>query len=227
MYELNKKKLRNHYKIGDIMYIELIFKTIALYFLIIFAYRIMGKKEVGELSIIDFIVTILIAELAAISIEETSKSIFTSIVPIFVIVFIQILLSYISLKSNKIRDFFEGKPTVIIKQGKVVFSQMVKLRYTLDDLLTQLREQGIKSIEEVDYAVLENNGELSVFQNTKDYPIPLIMDGVVDYGILKEIGKNKKWLEKLLKDNNVQLENIFYAFYRNNKTYMIKKDDLL
>lgn len=209
------------------MYLILILKTIALYFIIILAYRIMGKKEVGELSIIDLIVTFLIAELAAISIEEIDKSIFTSIIPIFSLVFIQIFLSFISLKSNKIRDFFDGKPTVIIKNGKIVFSQMSKIRYTLDDLLSQLREQGIKSIEEVDYAVLENSGELSVFQNTKDYPIPLIMDGIVEESTLKEIGKNKKWLDKLLKDNNVKLENVFYAFYRKDKTYLIKKDELL
>lgn len=222
-----KKKYIKHNLIGDRMYIILILKTIALYFLIILAYRIMGKKEVGELSIIDLIVTVLIAELAAISIEEESRSIFTSIIPIFSLVFIQIVLSFISLKSNKIRDFFDGKPTVIIKNGKVVFSQMSKIRYTLDDLLSQLREQGIKSIEEVDYAVLENSGELSVFQNTKDYPIPLIMDGVVEESTLKEIGKTRKWLDKLLKDNNVKLENVFYAFFRKDKTYLIKKDELL
>jgi uncharacterized membrane protein YcaP (DUF421 family) len=222
-----KKKYIKHNLIGDRMYIILILKTISLYFLIILAYRIMGKKEVGELSIIDLIVTVLIAELAAISIEEESRSIFTSIIPIFSLVFIQIVLSFISLKSNKIRDFFDGKPTVIIKNGKVVFSQMSKIRYTLDDLLSQLREQGIKSIEEVDYAVLENSGELSVFQNTKDYPIPLIMDGVVEESTLKEIGKTRKWLDKLLKDNNVKLENVFYAFFRKDKTYLIKKDELL
>lgn len=209
------------------MYISLMFKTMLLYFIIILAYRIMGKKEVGELSIIDFIVTVLIAELAAISIEEEKNSIFTSVVPIFSLVFVQIILSYISMKSNKVRNFFDGKPTVIIKNGQVVFNQMVKMRYTLDDLLSQLREQGIKSIEEVDYAVLENSGELSVFKNTKEYPLPIIMDGVVDDDILKEIGKNRRWIEKLLKDNNVLLENVFYAFYKKNKTYLIKKSDLL
>lgn len=209
------------------MYIILSLKTIILYFIIVLSYRIMGKKEVGELSIIDLIVTILIAELAAISIEEAKRSIFTSIVPIFIIVLIQITLSYLSLKSNKIRDFLDGKPTVIIKNGKVVFSQMTKLRYTLDDLLSQLREQGVKNIEEVDYAILENSGELSIFKNTKEYPMPIIMDGVVDYQILKEIGKNEEWLQQLLKENHVDLENIFYAFYRNKKTYMIKKDDLI
>lgn len=104
---------------------------------------------------------------------------------------------------------------------------MTKLRYTLDDLLSQLREQGIKNIQEVDYAVLENSGELSVFQNTKDYPIPIILDGVIDYDILKEIGKNEYWIQTLLSKNNVKLEEVFYAFYTRQKTYMIKKTDLL
>lgn len=209
------------------MYLILGTKTLILYIVIIIAYRIMGKKEVGELSIIDLIVTILIAELAAISIEEVKKSIFVSIVPIMVLVIIQIGLSYFSLKNQKLRDFIDGKPSVIIKNGRVVFSQMTKLRYSLDDLLSQLREKGIKNIEEVDYAVLENSGNLSVFQNTKDYPIPIILDGVVDYDIVKEIGKNKKWIEKLLKNNHVDLEEIFYAFYTHDKTYIIKKTDLL
>ena len=131
------------------------------------------------------------------------------------------------MKSNKIRNFIDGKPTVIIKNGKVVFSKMTKLRYTLDDLLSQLREQGIKNIQQVDYAVLENSGELSVFQNTKDYPIPIILDGVIDYDILKEIGKNEYWIQTLLSKNNVKLEEVFYAFYTHKKTYMIKKSDLL
>lgn len=176
------------------MYITLVLKTFCLYFLIVLAYRIMGKKEVGELSIIDLIVTILIAEMAAICIEETKKSIFASIVPIFTLVAIQVILSYICMKSNLIRNFIDGKPTVIIKNGKIVFSKMTKLRYTLDDLLNQLREKGIKSIDEVDYAVLENSGELSVFQNTKDYPMAVILDGVVDYEIVKEIGKDENGL---------------------------------
>lgn len=222
-----KKYSRNHYKIGDNMYIILIIKTIILYFVITLAYRIMGKKEVGELSIIDLMVTFLIAEMAAICIEETKESVFVSIVPIITLVIIQISLSYICMKSNKIRNFIDGKPTVIIKNGKVVFSKMTKLRYTLDDLLSQLREQGIKNIQEVDYAVLENSGELSVFQNTKDYPIPIILDGVIDYDILKEIGKNEYWIQTLLSKNNVKLEEVFYAFYTHKKTYMIKKSDLL
>jgi len=187
----------------------------------------MGKKEVGELSVIDLIVTILIAELAAICIEDVKESIFVSIVPIIVLVAIQIFVSYISLKSESIRNFIEGKPSVIIKDGKVDFTQMTKLRYSLDDLLSQLRQNGVRSIEEVDYAVLENNGELSVFQNTKEYPMPIILDGKIDYETVKQIGKTEKWINNLIKQNKINVEEIFYAFYQKDKTYIIKKNDLL
>lgn len=209
------------------MYFEIIFKTTLLYFIIILAYRIMGKKEVGQLSIIDLIVSLLIAELAAISIEDTDLSIFRSIVPIFVLVVIQVLLSFLSLKNSNFRKSVEGSPTVIIREGKIKFNEMTKLRYSLDDLITQLREQGIKSIEEVSYAVLENDGKLSVFQNTKDYPMPIIMDGVINNEVLKDINKNTNWVMKILKDRNLKLQDIFYAFQTKEKTFIIKKSDLL
>ena len=205
----------------------LIFKTIVLYLIITISYRIMGKKEIGELSVVDFFVTILMAEIAALSIEEKNMSIFYTITPIVTLIIIQKLLSHISLKSTRIRNFIDGKPSVIIKGGKLVFSEMTKLKYSLDDLLSQLREKGIESIEKVDYAVLENNGTLSIFQNMKDYPFPLIMDGEVDYNILKEIGKDKLWLDNLLISNKIDIKDIFYAFYRKNKTYIIKKTDLV
>lgn len=209
------------------MYLNMCLKTIALYFIIVLAYRIMGKKEVGELSIIDLIVTILIAELAAICIENYKSSIFVSLIPIISLVVIEVSLSYITLKSSKIRNIIDGKPNVIIKAGKVCFNQMTKLRYSLDDLITQLREKGIKSIEEVDYAVLENSGTLSVFQKTKDYPLPIILDGTIDYDVLKEIKKDTLWVYKMLEKNNLELEDVFYAFYTKEKTYIIKKKDLI
>lgn len=209
------------------MYLNMCLKTIFLYFLIVLAYRIMGKKEVGELSIIDLIVTILIAELAAICIEDYKSSILVSVIPIISLVVLQILLSYISLKNMRIRNLIDGRPSVIIKAGKVCFNQMTKLRYSLDDLISQLREKGIKSIEEVDYAILENSGTLSVFQKTKDYPLPIILDGVIDHEVLKEIKKDTVWIYKLLEKRNLKLEDIFYAFYTKEKTYIIKKSDLL
>lgn len=185
----------------------------------------MGKKEIGKLSIIDLIVSILIAELAAISIEQYESSIFISIIPILCLVIIEVLFSYVGMKNPKFRKLVEGSPVVIIKNGKLNFEAMSKMRYSLDDLISQLREQSIKNIEEVNYAVLENNGKLSVFEKETEYPLPIILDGKIDEEVLKDMNKDEKWVHNILKKNNITLENVFYAFYTKNKTYIIKKQN--
>lgn len=207
------------------MYINLVIKTTVLYVYIMLCYRLMGKKEVGKLGIIDLIVSVLIAELAAMSIESDETSILVSLIPIAVLVVIQISLSYISLKSVKVRKLIDGSPKIIINKGKVDFKEMSKLRYSLDDLISQLREQSIKSIEEVKYAILENNGKLSIFTDDNIYPMPIIVDGVIDNYTINNMNKDISWVYNLLKKNNIELENVFYAFYTKNKTFIIKKDD--
>lgn len=211
-------------------YIIVLERTVLFYVIITFLYRFMGKREVGQLGIVDLIVSILIAELAAISIDNREESVFLSIIPIIVLVLIQIVMSYISLKSAKVRDAFDGTPSVMINRGVVNFKEMVRQRYNLDDLLTQLREQHIRTIEEVDYAILESSGKLSVFQkeNNKfgDYPLPLILDGVIQPETLTQIKKSKAWIERTLKDYQVKMEDVFYAFYKNKGLYIIKKSDL-
>ncbi len=208
------------------MYFMLAFKTFILYIYIIICYRIMGKKEVGKLSIIDLIVSILIAELAALSIEDNEKSILISIVPIAVLVIIQLIFGYITLKSPKIRTLMDGNPTLLINKGKINFREMSKLRYSLDDLVAQLREQQVKNIDTVNYAVLENNGKLSVFTDNNEYPLPIIMDGVINKQALIDMKKNVNWVNNILKKKNVELNDVFYAFYTKEKTYIIKKDNI-
>ena len=178
----------------------------------------------------DFIVSIFIAEMAAISIENPNKSILVSLIPILLLVIMQVLISYISMKNNKTRNIIDGVPSVIINKGKVNFKEMQKQRYNLDDLLNQLRNKSIKSIEEVDYAVLETSGKLSIFQKKDDlgrnYPLPLILDGVLDKETLKQIQKTEEWLHIELEKQNTKIENIFYGFYKDKNLYIIEKDKI-
>lgn len=208
------------------MYFNIIFKTLVLYVYIAICYRIMGKKEVGQLGIIDLIVSILIAELAAMSIEEIDRSIFVSLIPIAILVILQISLSYIALKSNAFRKFIDGSPQVIINKGKVDFKQMQKIRYSLDDLISQLREQGVKNINDVNYAILENNGKLSVFNDNNVYPMPIIIDGTIDVDTVKNMKKDLNWVYNILDKNKLKLEDVFYAFYTKDKTYIIRKNEI-
>ena len=192
----------------------------------------MGKREVGQLGIVDLIVTILIAELVAISVEDTSKSILNSVIPIMSLVLLQIILSYSSLKNPKIREILDGTPAFIIKNGKINYNEMVRQKYNLDDLLTQLREKGYRNIEDIEYAILENNGTLSVFTYNKfrtksPLPMPIILDGKVQYETLDEMGKNIDLVYNMLKKKNLKLEDIFYAFYKDKNVFIIKYGDLL
>lgn len=209
-------------------YLIISFRSFLFYIMIVLVYKVMGKREIGELSIIDLIVSLFIAELVAISIENYNESSLITIIPIIIIVFLQLLTSKISLKNKKVRDILDGKPSVIVNRGKVNFKEMLKQRYNLDDLLVQLRNQSIKSIEEIDYAILETNGKLSVFKkdNNNKYPLPIIINGIIDEDTLIQINKNKKWIDKELSEKNIKLENIFYSFFQNNSLYIIEKDKI-
>lgn len=207
--------------------IQTIVRTIFFYFFITFAYRIMGKREVGQLGIIDLIVSILIAELVAISIENYKDSIFVTIGPIVVLVILEIVLGFISLKSRKVNKVMGGKPTIIISHGKLNYNNLVSQRLTIDDLLLQLRQKEIRSIEDVEYAFLETNGKLSIFKYgalkiKKDIPMPVIIEGVIQHEILEELNKNEEWVNNLLKENNLNLNEVFYALVKKTYVYIIK-----
>ena len=205
-------------------YFIILYRSVFFYFIVTILYRIMGKREIGELSIMDFIVSLFIAELVAISIENYKMSIFMSLIPVLILSLIQIFLSYISIKSKKIRDILDGNPSVIIENGKVNFKEMKRQRYNIEDLLMQLRDNSIKSISEVDYAVLETNGKLSIFKknDNTDYPLPLILNGKVNYNTLRSINKNEKWLDNELEKKYINREDVFYCFYEDNDLYIIE-----
>ena len=209
-------------------YFTVLWKTLFFYLLITVIYRIMGKREVGELSIMDLIVSIFIAELAAISIDNYKQNIFLSVIPIIALVIVQLVVSRVSLKSSKVRSILDGDPSMIIERGKVNFKEMLKQRYNLDDLLVQLRNRGIKSIEEVDYAILETSGKLSVFKRDDDknrvYPLPIIIDKKIQKDVLNQIGKDMVWLMDVLSRENYQLEDVFYGFYQKKKLFLIRKE---
>lgn len=211
-------------------YLTILFRSAFFYILIAILYRVMGKREVGELSIMDLIVSIFIAQISSIAIENYDKSIFYSLVPITVLVLFQMITGYLELKSTKAREIIDGKISVIIDKGKINFDEMAKQRYNLDDLLVHLRSQGIKSIDEVDYAILETNGDLSIFKLADDqertYPLPVIVDGKIQEKTLIQIGKSTKWLESELEKDNISTEDIFYAFYKSKNLFLIKKENI-
>ena len=209
--------------------IDIIIKTVIIYILVAIIFRIMGKREVGQLGTFDLVVFILIAELVALALEKKTNF-FLHLLPVLVLVLLQLIIAKLSLKSNKFRNIVDGRPSVIIKKGIINFKNMVDQKYTLDDLLLQLREKDVRSIDEVDYAILETNGKLSVFKkDDKDknvYPLPIILDGKGEFGNLYNVNKSKKWLLDTLRNKNLYVEDIFYAFLKGNSLFIIKNNEV-
>lgn len=143
-------------------WLDISIRTIGMYILVFIVLRLMGKREIGKLSVLDLVISVMIAEIAVIGIEDPSKSWMSGIVPIVILLIVQIFTAVISMKSRKVRVFLDGKPSVVVANGEIYREELKKQRYNLDDLLLQLRENGITSISEVDFAILETSGKLSV-----------------------------------------------------------------
>jgi len=213
-------------------YMAVIFRTVFFYFVVLILYRVMGKREVGQLGIVDLIVSILISQLVAISIENYDDTILMSLIPIVLLTFLQLGLAYLALKVPKTRSFLDGKPSVLIKHGRINFKEMCRQKYNLDDLLMQLRENGVRNLEEVEYDILETSGNLSLFKKNilkipTDYPFAIIVDGKIQDDILKEINRSRDWIQNILDKKRIKVDDVFYAFYKGSKTFIIRKSELL
>lgn len=218
---------------------EHIFRTVLMYFLVFGVMRIMGKREIGELSIFDLVISIMIAEIAVLALEDISRPLSDGILPMLTLLFIQLIISFLSLRYRKIRLWFDGKPSVIIQNGQINKDVMRKQRYNLDDLLMQLRSEKIDNIGDVEFAVLETSGQLSVMpknngdnqsaQGSKNngkkssrsalrnvqfeaLPLPLIMDGKVNDDNLKQIGKTRFWLKQQIQAKGLaDFKQVFFC----------------
>jgi len=143
-------------------------RTVCMYVIIFLVLRVMGKREIGKLSVLDLVISVMIAEIAVIEIEQVDDNLMHGIVPILILLIIQIISAVLSMKSRKVRLLLDGKPTVVVANGEIYRDELKKQRYNLDDLMLQLRENGVTSISEIDFAILETSGKLSVIPKSND-----------------------------------------------------------
>lgn len=208
--------------------LTILFRTLICFILLIVSMKIMGKREIGQLSLFDFLIILIIADVIIIGIENYKQSVFIFLVPLIILVFSQKIIAVIDLKIPKIRKAFDGKEELIIIQGKLNLNAMKKEKYNMSDLYTQLREKSIRSIDEVEYAILETNGNLSVFtfdENKNVFPLPIIVSGEIEKDNLKYIKKTQKWvMEELYKQGINNIKDVYGASYIDNKLKIVKKD---
>jgi len=196
-----------------------VIRSLILYALVVLVMRLMGKRQVGQLQPYELVVVILISELAAVPMEDTGIPLLSGILPILVLFLSSVTLSFISLKSEKARGIICGKPTILIERGRILYPDLQKLRYNLSDLLEQLRVKNMPNVADVEFAILETNGELSVIPKSQKRPVipedmqlatkyeglplVLIQDGKVNLSNLKQAKADMQWLTQELKKVNL------------------------
>lgn len=188
----------------------------------------MGKREIGELSILDLVVFLMIAEIAVIAIEDTESPLLNNFLPMATLTVLQIGFAVWALKNQHIRRILDGRASIIIENGQIREREMKKQRYNFNDLLIQLREKDISNIEDVEFAILETSGKLSVIkkdQGVKSLTLPLILDGIIQFDHLERSGKDLPWLQKEMEKRGYSsFEKISYCSFNQGKFYIDEKD---
>lgn len=208
--------------------ILVIIRTLILFGTTVVFLRIMGKQQIGQLQPYELVVIIMISELAAIPMENTSIPILNGLIPIFILFASEVTLSYITLKSERARGVICGKPSILIEKSKIMEHELKRIRYNLNDLIEQLRLKDVTNISDVEYAILETSGQLSVILKSDkrtvqpkdlniapvydDLPRTLIMDGRVLHQNLIIANKDVSWLETELSKSGVKrFQDVFFA----------------
>lgn len=208
--------------------LPLIWKTLLLYLVVIVSMRLMGKRQIGQLQPFEFAVAVMISELAALPLTEEDKKLHHALIPIAVLVVCQLLISLISIKGVRIRGYICGRPSVLIRNGRMLEKNMRREMCTINDLLEQLRINNIQNVSDVEYGVLETNGQLSLVLKSQKRPvtpedlkietryegstIDLIIDGRLMSETMKRTNINKAWLDQQLKERGItDYGMVFYA----------------
>lgn len=212
-------------------------RTLLLYILIIAAVRLMGKRQISELQTSELVVTLLISDIAAIPMQDSGQPLVSGVLPIAVLVFCELFASWFMMKSAKFRKIICGKPIIIILDGVIQQQEMKKLRLTTEDLFEELREKDVFSLKDVAYAIVETNGRISIIKKPdREQPtagmlgvaIPssgieavVVSDGTVSRTSLQLCGKSQKWLEGILRHEQVNLADIFLMTANTKGEYQI------
>ena len=201
------------------------FRTLFLYLVLIFAVRLMGKRQIGEMEPAEFVVTMLVANLAAIPMQDGAIPLHSGLVPILTVLGMELVLSGLILRSVRLRQLLCGKPVILIDNGKILQENLKSARINLDELTGQLRAKDVLDIRTVQFAILETSGDLSVFPYPKEkpasakdagvqatgqhLPVTVVEDGYLSRENLERAKKDEKWLEKVLSQHNCGVKETF------------------
>lgn len=195
----------------------ILYRTLISYFFVIILLKFMGKREIGQLSLFDLLILLTIADIMVVSIENFETNFFYSLIPMLFLAVIQRIIAVISLKIKKFRQVIDGDVTLILYNGKFILENMKRERYNLDDFMQQLRITGNANIADIEYAILESSGKLSVFKygDIDVFPMPLIGSGKIDKNVMKILKIDDAWLLKKLNEKKIaSFKDVFLCYYK-------------
>jgi len=204
-------------------------RTLILYILIVIVLRLLGKRQIGQLQPSELVVALIIADLAAVPMANVGIPLISGIIPIITLFIMEELLSYISMKSERARGIICGKPSILIERGVILEKELRRIRYNINDLLEQMRLKNFPNLEDIDYAILETSGQLSVIPKpevkpatikdlnikptAQNLPVTIIIDGRVISDNLYKVGLSNDWLSNELKTNKIKsAKDVFFAY---------------
>lgn len=219
-----------------------VIRTIVMYIFVVLALRVMGKRQIGELEPSELVVTIMISELASLPIQEPGQPLISSIVGILILLILEVVISFLAYKNGTLRKIVYGTPSVFFQKGKIDQKEMENQRFNINDLLAEVRNSGAADLSEVDYVLMETNGNVSVILNAQNRPVTprdlgltpqpteisyvLIDNGTVNFMNLKQLGYDGAWLKKRLEEYHVgSPAGVFYmGADAGGNVYLIPKD---
>ncbi len=203
----------------------ILFRTLILYILITVVIRAMGKRQVGELEMSELVTTLLLSQLASLPIEDPEIALSHVFIPILLIVATEIVITFLKGRVNILKRIFEARPSILIDRGVIDQKELLRVRLTLGELLSAVRQQGYRDIADIYYAILEENGKFSLLPRSECEPptmrdlgkgvreegcaFPLIADGVIDSDTLCRMGKTEEWLRSVCHSKGADVEDIF------------------
>ncbi len=198
-------------------------RTLLIYLLLIVVMRLLGKRQIGQMETSEFVVTLLVADLAAVPMQDEKIPLLHGVIPILIVLGMELALSWLSLRSIRLRKLLCGKPVILIENGNILQKNLHKNRITLDELTEMLRQKDVLDLKQVQYAILETSGSLSVFlypkekpasakeagvQVKKQYlPVTIVSDGKLLEDNLAKAGKDKRWVSKILEQKHCSMKN--------------------
>ncbi len=204
---------------------SIVIRTLLVYLFLSVSLKIMGKRQIGELEVGELVSTLLVSEVAALPIADPDIPLMNAVIPIIFIVCLEIILSFAKNKSEKLKKFIEGDPIILINKGKLNQNALMENRISINELLCEIRLHGMGSIEDVNYAVLEPNGKLSIFDEDENFTHTVMVDTEVDEKALTKLGYNDAWLKKQLSKHKVKQNEIFLMTVDDSgESYIIKKE---